>query len=79
MASESLFFLALTGNTKVLFYRVDLEDLSSVRSLAKCVIQHEPALHILVNNAGSLSAHGHYHLYISACIRLSQKLMSVQV
>jgi NAD(P)-dependent dehydrogenase (short-subunit alcohol dehydrogenase family) len=43
---------AATGNTRLRAVGADLASLSAVRSLAEAVRAMEPALHVLVNNAG---------------------------
>ncbi|KAK3580234.1 hypothetical protein CHS0354_012762 [Potamilus streckersoni] len=44
--------IAKTGNSKVVFYILDLADLDSVRQFAATVLEKESRLHILINNAG---------------------------
>ncbi|XP_077167435.1 dehydrogenase/reductase SDR family member 13-like isoform X2 [Paroedura picta] len=41
-----------SGNNEVLFMRLDLADLSSVRAFADAFLRSEPRLDILINNAG---------------------------
>ncbi len=57
-----------TGNANLRYYNADLASLAEVRALAGEIIDNEPALHVLVNNAGigprkpdhrQLSADGH--------------------
>ncbi|KAK3580235.1 hypothetical protein CHS0354_012762 [Potamilus streckersoni] len=43
--------IAKTGNSKVVFYILDLADLDSVRQFAATVLEKESRLHILINNA----------------------------
>ncbi|XP_077167433.1 dehydrogenase/reductase SDR family member 13-like [Paroedura picta] len=45
-----------SGNNEVLFMRLDLADLSSVRAFADAFLRSEPRLDILINNAGVQSA-----------------------
>ncbi|XP_053562157.1 dehydrogenase/reductase SDR family member 13 isoform X2 [Bombina bombina] len=42
----------LSGNNEVLFMKLDLASLSSVRSFCKTFLNSEPRLDILINNAG---------------------------
>ncbi|KAK3583185.1 hypothetical protein CHS0354_025704 [Potamilus streckersoni] len=44
--------IAKTGNSKVVFYILDLADLDSVRQFAATVLEKESRLDILINNAG---------------------------
>ena len=41
-----------TKNRNIVIRHVELDDLDSVRKLAETIIDTEPFLHILVNNAG---------------------------
>lgn len=41
-----------TNNSNIVAMHLDLSSLASVRKFAKCVIENEKALHILINNAG---------------------------
>ena len=41
-----------SGNDNVIVMELDLASLASVRKCAAAVIQNEPKLHILINNAG---------------------------
>lgn len=45
-----------TGNTKIAFVQADLSSFAEVRRLAEHVSTHYSQLHILVNNAGGVSA-----------------------
>ncbi|KAM4795656.1 dehydrogenase/reductase SDR family member 13 [Rhinophrynus dorsalis] len=42
----------MTGNNQVLFMKLDLGNLASVRSFCKMFLSNEPRLDILINNAG---------------------------
>jgi NAD(P)-dependent dehydrogenase (short-subunit alcohol dehydrogenase family) len=42
----------IAGPDRVRSYRADLASLDEVRALARAVGEHEPALHVLVSNAG---------------------------
>ncbi|XP_068231279.1 retinol dehydrogenase 11-like isoform X2 [Palaemon carinicauda] len=48
--------IGTTGNGQVFVKQLDTSDLASVRKFAKEIIDTEKELHILVNNAGTLSA-----------------------
>lgn len=58
-----------SGNANLRYYNADLASLAAVRNMAAEILQAEPALHVLVNNAGiaprkqeparQLSADGH--------------------
>jgi len=45
---------ARSGNDKVRIELADLSSMSDIRSLAGRLLEREPAVHVLVNNAGSL-------------------------
>ena len=47
--------IAETGNHNVIFKKLDLSSLQSVRQFAETIIKEEPRLDILINNAGIMS------------------------
>lgn len=49
---------AQTGNEALAFVELDLEDLASVRRAAEQILASEPALSVLINNAGLARAPG---------------------
>ena len=53
---EILIFISeRSGNSRVLYYILDLADFTSIREFAKQVLEKETRLDILINNAGTLS------------------------
>ncbi|MBK7579380.1 MAG: SDR family oxidoreductase [Myxococcales bacterium] len=43
---------AATGNEELVFVELALDDLGSVRRAAEQILESEPAIHVLINNAG---------------------------
>ncbi|KAG9485997.1 hypothetical protein GDO78_008865 [Eleutherodactylus coqui] len=49
---DVLCLLQLSGNNQVLFMKLDLASIASIRSFCKTFLSSEPRLDILINNAG---------------------------
>jgi len=48
----------VTGNQEIRFVPLDLASLESVRKCAKQILEEEPKIHVLINNAGLASMRG---------------------